>query len=301
MKNYKLIKKLPFEDSPEIGYISKPKLINDEYGHYWNNSCFKPEKYPEFWEPITKKEYEIIELYEIIINSAGQNEKLILDKKENSLFYYSNEDVGAFNGNVLLTNNANLLSEKYPEFWCDDDVVDFQIHSIKRLSDGEIFKVGDKVSWNWSKSTTSKYFTIYEFFIDNKLKFNTVEESVQGFDLEHESTLSNESLLAELKHYKPVLTTHDGVEIFPNNKYYFIDKNYNNAHKPSIIENVAKTGFYIGEDKQFIYFSTEEKAEEFLLLNKKSLSINDVIETIKEDSTLHLNIQKKLLNLVKNG
>ncbi|MDA3854964.1 MAG: hypothetical protein PF569_01800 [Candidatus Woesearchaeota archaeon] len=54
MNNYKLIKKLPFEDSPEIGYISTSKS-NINNIHCWNFNWFDPQKYPEFWEEIVEQ------------------------------------------------------------------------------------------------------------------------------------------------------------------------------------------------------------------------------------------------------
>ena len=47
---YKLIKLLPFENSPRIGYISQPHLSQKDEDHYWNGLWFNPENYPEFWE-----------------------------------------------------------------------------------------------------------------------------------------------------------------------------------------------------------------------------------------------------------
>ena len=47
---YKLIKLLPFENSPKIGYISEPHCTQKDGAHYWNGLWFNPENYPEFWE-----------------------------------------------------------------------------------------------------------------------------------------------------------------------------------------------------------------------------------------------------------
>ena len=51
---YKLIKKLPFENSPEIGYISECKY-NSPIDHYWCGCWFDPSKYPEFWQLVVEK------------------------------------------------------------------------------------------------------------------------------------------------------------------------------------------------------------------------------------------------------
>lgn len=59
MAKYKLIKKLPFEGSPEIGYISEEKTIESKL-HYWNANWFDPANYPEFWEKVVEKDWEIL-------------------------------------------------------------------------------------------------------------------------------------------------------------------------------------------------------------------------------------------------
>ena len=60
---YKLIKLLPFENSPKIGYISSPNPLVEDKVHYWNGNWFNPENYPEFWEEVVvEKDYEILEL-----------------------------------------------------------------------------------------------------------------------------------------------------------------------------------------------------------------------------------------------
>lgn len=108
--NYKLIKKLPFEKSPEIGYISKPWLLIEDKPHYWNSNWFNPKNYPEFWEEIVEKDYEIL-------SYIGKSTKNVLSAK-----------LDPFVNNKLIE-------------WEDKNL---DIHSVKRLSDGEIFTVGDK-------------------------------------------------------------------------------------------------------------------------------------------------------------
>lgn len=59
---YKLIKLLPFENSPKIGYISEPHCAQKGGIHYWNHNWFNPKDYPEFWEKVVEKDYEILSL-----------------------------------------------------------------------------------------------------------------------------------------------------------------------------------------------------------------------------------------------
>ena len=61
---YKLIKLLPFENSPKIGYTSQSHLSQKDKVHYWNGNWFNPENYPEFWEKVVEKDYEILSLIE---------------------------------------------------------------------------------------------------------------------------------------------------------------------------------------------------------------------------------------------
>jgi len=56
MKKYKLIKKLPFEFSPEVGYISPPTYPKREPDvHYILGQPFIPKDHPEFWEEVIEK------------------------------------------------------------------------------------------------------------------------------------------------------------------------------------------------------------------------------------------------------
>lgn len=100
MKKYVLIKEYP--GSPKLGTI-----INDEITTYGisfskNNLSFI-KKYPEFWQPVVEKDYEILEYISKLKNC-------IIEPK-NPLF-----------------NNG-----------------DWDIHSVRRLSDSEIFTIGDKI------------------------------------------------------------------------------------------------------------------------------------------------------------
>ncbi|MEX0595828.1 MAG: hypothetical protein WD512_04940 [Candidatus Paceibacterota bacterium] len=54
-KTYKLIKKLPFENTPEIGYISTPHCTQKDNSHYLRGLWFDPSKFPEFWEEVVEK------------------------------------------------------------------------------------------------------------------------------------------------------------------------------------------------------------------------------------------------------
>lgn len=101
---YKLIKTYPgFEELNQITWFGPNNMLN-------------PEKYPEFWEKVVEKDYEILSFKS-------------LEKFKH--------------GHLVHMNQNNFKPEKYlssPNYW--------EIHSVKRLSDGEIFIIGDNIEFN---------------------------------------------------------------------------------------------------------------------------------------------------------
>lgn len=111
MKKFKLIKEYP--GSPKLDTICSYK------GNVWSDSneftspIFNPKKYPEYWEEIIEKDYEIVSLKNkvgVIINSSTI-------KKE-------------FTPESLYLKATTTI--------CKYSSDEFKIHSVKRLSDGEI-------------------------------------------------------------------------------------------------------------------------------------------------------------------
>ena len=110
MSKYKLIKIYP--GSPKLGTIVEV----DKDGWCCTSCNLNPQDYPEFWEKVVEKDYEILSFksnfYTFVLDDDG---------------YYS------YNKNRERLSLSNL--EKNPLY---------TIHSVKRLSDGEVFTVGDK-------------------------------------------------------------------------------------------------------------------------------------------------------------
>jgi len=158
------------------------------------------------------------------------------------------------------------------------------IHSVKRLSDEEVFTIGDVVV---------KYGTIESFRIQSDkwmlARCNDGKEPLNQVFIEDCKKVSIPSP-------KPVLfTTDDGVELFDRAlKVWAIDRQTFNR----VIGNGDSIGAWINgwfttseipnpkdEDDQkirqiikekYAIFSTEEAANEYVLMNKPCLSINDI-------------------------
>lgn len=236
MKKYKLIKEYP--NSPKIGIFAKIEGFANSFYPYKTSCghfCYTEnqiENYPEFWELVVEKDYEI----------------LSMKCKKSKLLHFNNSKSSL---NFMLKN-------------------DYSIHSIRRLSDGEIFTIGDKIFPNNK---------IYKFELKNNiLKIWHCDISFSTPIIERPSGQPGNCSWVEginnLKKIKqPLFTTEDGVDIFEGNKVYYVE-NYNLNW--CIIPNYYK----FVQSKT--YFSTKEKAEEYVIMNKPCLSLNDYYSLFEE-------------------
>lgn len=232
MSKYRLIKKYP--GSPELGTI-----ITQTNGY--GMTYIEAHKYPEFWEEVVEKDYEILSF------KSKCEQYRILDTNTGLYKYFK-------------PGHHELLSKKYLI-----QEGSYQIHSVKRLIDGEVFTIGDKVRDSLTDRMT-----------DNKVKtishFSSVATPGGGsclivqFESGITSVLSNIS-----KVEKPLFTTEDGVDVYVGDRISTV--------LLSDMEIFTADGL-VGRDTKpaegFKYFSTKEKAEEHILMNKPCLSVADI-------------------------
>ena len=170
----------------------------------------------------------------------------------------------------VITNNNKFIEKVYNQ----DATIEpyWKIHSVKR-KDGEIFTIGDIV--------TNKGEIINEFeIIDNKLKVWFIHpsyscpskpknnRSITGCGNMNFNWLKN---IVKIK--QPLFTTEDGVDIYEGDYSYGVHNSKFDIVKIKHISTV-----YVGDN--FIEFSTKEKAEEYILLNKPCLSYNEVLKAV---------------------
>jgi hypothetical protein len=153
--------------------------------------------------------------------------------------------------------------------WALDGKNGCKIHSVRRLSDGEVFTVGDKVrvqpeSGNWHREYDILYFQAN----GNKMKVCSDQYTYFIEDLH--------------KAKQPLFTTEDGKVIHIGDNYWVWDFGELN-NTPNEIHPVANASqTHKGDGVNRRYFSTKEAAEEYILLNKPCLSVSDVIERISD-------------------
>jgi hypothetical protein len=129
------------------------------------------------------------------------------------------------------------------------------IHSVKRLSDGEIFSIGDEIN----NSESSKL-------------LNTKIKSFCLNDIYMVKTTSGTQKLESLEHRKqPIFKTEDGVEIFEGDIVVPVNLDTLKTHAITPI----KTGESL-KYGNYKHFSTKEKAENYILFNKPCLSIKEI-------------------------
>lgn len=255
---YKLIKEYP--GSPKLGTIFE-KIENKDNDlwlevkcsgakYYQNNMSNLFQNYPEFWEKVVEKEYEILSFY--FKNIAGKGDAYV-DK--DYIWKETSEGSGMWSRDGYIT--ASYSTEEMLQN------SNYGIHSVKRTSDGKVFTIGDVVE-NQNPVYDCRG-PITKFKIASGL-YDDIEVHYCGYNYMH-----------SIKHSKqPLFITEDGVEIFPGiQKVYYVD------NKSLEIDWChPDSGFYLANKDCIKTFSTIEKAEEYVLYNKPCLSIKDVASVI---------------------
>ena len=199
--------------------------------------------YPEFWEKIVEKDYEILEVhgysgtYKVIDNVCNY-----FDENES---YFSHEGKNP---------PEHYLKSEYPH----------HIHSVKRLSDGEIFTVGDKCK---PKTTDNVgLITNIEFCMSNSLRIES--KGLYYMDING------------IKHCKtPLFTTEDKFEIFnegiPVIIYSRLTKNklYSGIYLKSLHDEFGYSNV--------VFFVDPKNANTWIEENKPKYSKKDIEEFLE--------------------
>ena len=156
------------------------------------------------------------------------------------------------------------------------------IYSVKRLSDGEIFTVGDTVKM-YEHSPIKTIETITTNSIRSTLK--------EGVWFTYNSGSSHMDHAIKQKP-QPIYLTHDGKDIFPEDIVWYVNKE-NFYH--DYIKAYPEVKF---NSEIRAYFLTEEEAKKYIIENKPALSIKEFWE-ITWMPTSGFNKHTYMKNLVK--
>jgi len=135
------------------------------------------------------------------------------------------------------------------------------------------------------------------------LSFSAVKNYVH--DNEVKRFASKQKVLEFIKDFnkEPILTTFDGVELFDQDVYYFIWLNkpahgqeINKVYKAIVRPLDGDTAW----SSDAVFFSTEELAEEYILMNKPLLSLNDLLSVWSTDGLYDVYKESPMFQNFKN-
>lgn len=213
----------------------------------WKGSIYY-DKYPEYWEEVVEveKDYEILS--------------------------YLKE------GSTTCTTTKRRGGIYHEQYW--------NIHSVKRLSDGEIFTLGDKIKVYQHGSIKT---------IDSIDLYGNTSSIKEGIWFTYDSGSCH--MAHVIKQTRPIYLTHDGKDIFPEDIVWYVNKE-NFYH--DYIKAYPEVKF--NSDIR-AYFLTEEEAKKYIIENKPALSIKEFWEITtmsgsnRVKSIVLKELAKKRLNL----
>jgi len=222
---YRLIKKYP--GSPKVGDIVEGYGRDGWYSKGEGHSTYdwrQVVNYPEFWEEVIEKDYEILSYI----------------KK----------------GSIACTTTKRRGGENHEEYW--------NIHSVKRLSDGEMFTIGDMIKTTYTERIRILGFRspeANEYFI----------EILTGF--------TRLSTIEKVK--QPIFLTHDGKDIFEGDTVWWVRKE---SYSYSCFEAYSGIKFHSNLNA---YFLTATAAGNYINKNKVLFTTEDGVG-IKKDEVVYV-------------
>lgn len=269
-KYYKLIKEYP--GSPKLGTIAHEDKYNPnkyytalgEFAMLTQNTL---DKFSEFWEKVVEKDKD----YEILSILLRKPEKHIIRK-------------------IDLDDSESYIESLIK---CDGN----KIYSVKRLSDDEVFTIGDEVHL-----TNGNYygFRLKEFKFFHNGENGHLEKHRNKTFLKFGiiSDLHKEPKFFYLEDVKktikqPLFTTKDGVDIYEGDKYWLI------VNSDMAMPNTARKEWsYNSENKRF---STKKAAENYIKPHKPCLSYQEILSIFDEtcsNSNIRNDFKTKLTKLI---
>jgi hypothetical protein len=158
------------------------------------------------------------------------------------------------------------------------------IESVKRLSDGEIFSIGDKITFKglFGNNSEHKYDIIKGFKFKQDKKIGALyHNGIVGLEIIE-------------KYKEPIFTTEDGVDLFGGESVYGVTDSFQLAYTSILTEE---------NGQRCRLFAEKEKAEKYIEENKPQYSQKDVENAMGGDffckSVEGLLIKNVVLELLK--
>lgn len=238
MRKFRLIKKypgIPYDIDTII------EFTGNNYRRIDTKSLFfvlpnDIENYPEYWEEVIEKDYKILGFrakVDMYMVSKGE----VVDRIYNSIL--SGVDFESYYLNKL---------------------DNYEIYSVKRLSDGEVFIIGDNINVTYSNDAT-----VQKLIVESNKIFVQI-----AYDCRYH--LKDCSKVGK----KPLFTTEDKVNIFEDEQRIIYGVHSGFQMATTKLHSYDDPASYYCNNTYWKFFSTKEAGEEYILMNKPCLSINDI-------------------------
>ena len=263
MKKYKVLK--PYPGSENLG-----EKIEEWTIPY--NIRYDP-LFSQYYEEIVEKDYEILSFKDLI-------------------------------GTLIIKKGGRFLTLFHETEYKEKELIkSCNIHSIKRLLDGELFTLDDVIQ----SKVTSPYNNDYPHHKQKRL-------IITGFDFKNDlivnvKTVDDDKfygktiLLKNIIHVKkPLFTTEDRVNMFEGDEYWNVNVLFNIKHIPNCYNfRTEKEYVLFNSLNNNNCFSTRTAAEEYVLMNKPCLSINNVMSVTYNPTESKTSTTYKLIKLVQKS
>lgn len=181
----------------------------------------------------------------------------------------------------------------------------WSIHSVKRLSDGEVFTVGDECTYN-----EKEYWLISGFDIYND-KIGVLAEVTLNDGRKDDRwrkcflKSAKKKLPSQSSKPEPLFRTEDGKDIFEGDAYWWVCTLKNKDENVICCDSEWQQGEGKASDrsctdKNYALFSTQEAANEYVLMNKPCLSVNEVVEITRRYWGLKVAVESDLQTLAQS-
>lgn len=259
MKEYKLLKKYPslatdWEVGMKVGLGDRNYGYSPCAGNY--SDCRKldnseVENNSEFWEEVVEKDYEIL-----------------------SFLNPDNKEEYTFECGVLFAYAGSYRSLSY----CMEH---YKIQSVKRLSDGHIFQIGNRAK-TAGKSNYSHIITSFEVKqkITGKHIDNTwIYDGVDRIWLNWEENAGGNWLESSEKVKEPLFIPFDGEKIYKGHAFYAVDNYFNEWYIPCYGSDNLEI------PSSWVIFADKNKAEEYIRTFKNYKTVDG--KQIKEGDVFY--------------
>lgn len=177
---------------------------------------------------------------------------------------------------VAKDNPTNITTKRrgahlHEEYWT--------IHKIKRLSDGEIFTVGNKITG----------------YHEDARSIQTIRICTYTGRIRLEQSGGYTDLMYATKVKQPISLTHDGKDIFEGDTVWWVNK------KTFCSDYFVPTPSVIFFSDINVYFLTQEAASDYISRNKPRLSIEDCFKILQKSFLYGNGFEKEIEKYIRKN